>query len=187
MRKLGEQWIEKAEDGKRYNMNVVHLIDCMEFMKGIPDKYYELAIVDPPYFEQYGKQNYTGSDISTTGIKRQTKAIKFWGIPDDKYFKELYRISKNQIIWGCNYYAKYIPDVGRIVWDKKNDASTFSKAEIASKSFSLGVDMFRYEWNGMLQENMKNKESRIHPTQKTSRSLQMVTQELRKTKRQDIR
>ena len=147
-------------------MNKVHLCDCMEFMKGIPDKFYELAIVDPPYFKEYGKKNYTGSNISTTGIRRQTKEIKFWGIPDSNYFEELYRISKNQIIWGCNYYAKYIPDVGRIVWDKKNDASTFSKAEIASKSFSLGVDMFRYEWNGMLQCDMKNKETRIHPTQK---------------------
>ena len=149
-----------------YMKNIVHLCDCMEFMKGIPDKFYELAIVDPPYFKEYGKKNYTGSDISTTGIRRQTKEIKFWGIPDSNYFEELYRISKNQIIWGCNYYAKYIPDVGRIVWDKKNDASTFSKAEIASKSFSLGVDMFRYEWNGMLQGDMKNKETRIHPTQK---------------------
>ena len=147
-------------------MNVVKLIDCMEYMKTVPDKYFELAIVDPPYFEQYGKKNYTGSDISTTGIRRQTNAIKHWAIPDEKYFKELYRISKNQIIWGCNYYVKFIQDFGRIIWDKKNDSATFSKAEIASKSFSLSVDMFRFEWNGMLQENMHNKEFRIHPTQK---------------------
>jgi len=141
-------------------------IDCMEYMKTLPDKSFDLAIVDPPYFEEYGKKNYTGSDISTTGIKRQTSKINEWGVPDEKYFNQLLRVSKNQIIWGINYYAKHIDSVGRIVWDKKNDTSTFSKAEIASHSFGLRVDMFRFEWNGMLQGDMKNKELRIHPTQK---------------------
>lgn len=138
----------------------------MELMRETPDKFYDLAVVDPPYFEDYAKKNYTGNNISTTGIKRQTKEIKHWDIPEEDYFHELFRVSKNQIIWGCNYYAKHIPHFGRIVWDKKNDTSTFSKAEIASHSFGLRVDMYRYEWNGMLQGDMKNKEERIHPTQK---------------------
>ena len=138
----------------------------MDLMAEFPDGYFDLAIVDPPYFSEYQKQNYTGSDISTTGIKRQTAKIKNWGIPDEDYFTELRRVSRNQIVWGVNYYAKHVPDFGRIVWDKKNDTSTFSKAEIASHSFGLRVDMFRYEWNGMLQGDMKNKEKRIHPTQK---------------------
>lgn len=146
--------------------NEVFLLDCMEGMKQYPDKYFDLAVVDPPYFEDYAKQNYTGNDISTTGIKRQTSAIKNWGIPDEKYFSELIRVSKHQIIWGCNYYAKHIESVGRIIWDKRNDESTFSKCEIASHSFGVIVEQFRYMWNGMLQENMKNKEQRIHPTQK---------------------
>lgn len=140
--------------------------DCMDMMHEFPDKYFDLAIVDPPYFEDYKKQNYTGNDISTSGIKRQTAAIKNWDIPDKCYFNELRRVSKNQIVWGVNYYGKHVEDYGRIIWDKKNDASTFSKAEIASHSFGLRVDMFRYEWNGMLQGDMKNKEQRIHPTQK---------------------
>ncbi|MES1989242.1 MAG: DNA methyltransferase [Pseudomonadota bacterium] len=144
----------------------LHNIDCMELLKATPDKFYDLAIVDPPYFEDYSKKNYTGSDISTTGIKRQTNKINHWDIPNEIYFNELFRVSKNQIIWGCNYYQKFIPAFGRIVWDKKNDTSTFSKAELASHSFGLRVDMFRYEWNGMLQGDMKNKENRIHPTQK---------------------
>ena len=141
-------------------------IDCMEYMRGLPDKAFDLAIVDPPYFSEYGKQNYTGSDISTTGIRRQTKKINEWGVPDAEYFSQLHRVSKNQIIWGINYYAKFTDSVGRIVWDKKNDTATFSKAEIASHSFGLRVDMFRFEWNGMIQGDMKNKEHRIHPTQK---------------------
>jgi site-specific DNA-methyltransferase (adenine-specific) len=135
-------------------------------MQQYPDKWFDLAVVDPPYFEDYGKQNYTGNDISTTGIKRQTSKIKNWDIPDENYFNELIRISKHQIIWGCNYYAKFIPSFGRIVWDKKNESSTFSKCEIASHSFGVIVDKFTYMWNGMLQQNMKQKEQRIHPTQK---------------------
>lgn len=140
--------------------------DCMKLMARYPDGYFDLAVVDPPYFSDYGKKNYTGNDISTTGVQRQTKQIKHWEVPEKPYFDELLRVSKNQIIWGCNYYASFIPHVGRIVWDKKNDHSTFSKAELASHSFGLIVDMFRFEWNGMLQGNMKNKEHRIHPTQK---------------------
>jgi len=138
----------------------------MELMKRYPDNYFDLAIVDPPYFSNYGKQNYTGNNISTTGIKRQTNKIENWDIPNEIYFNELFRVSKNQIIWGCNYYAKYIPNFGRIVWNKLNDSSTFSKCELASHSFGVRVDKFDFMWNGMLQEDMKNKEERIHPTQK---------------------
>jgi len=138
----------------------------MEAMKEMEDNQFDLAIVDPPYFEEYGKEIYPGAEISTTGIKRNRFESKHWDVPNQEYFDELFRVSKNQIIWGCNYYAKYIPSVGRIVWDKKNDKSTFSKCELASHSFGLRVDQFRYTWNGMLQEDMKNKETRIHPTQK---------------------
>jgi len=144
----------------------IRIADCMDMMREFPDNHFDLAIVDPPYFEEYGNKNYTGANISTTGVARQTKEIKHWMIPDANYFAELFRVSKNQIIWGVNYYAKHIPHFGRIIWDKQNDDSTFSKAEIASKSHSIGVDMFRFMWNGMLQGDMKNKEARIHPTQK---------------------
>jgi site-specific DNA-methyltransferase (adenine-specific) len=140
--------------------------DNMFLMAKYPDNYFDLAIVDPPYFEDYGKKNYTGNNISKSGVKRQTKKITNWEIPDENYFNELFRVSKNQIIWGCNYYAKHIPNFGRIVWDKKNDFSTFSKCELASHSFGIRVDKFDFMWNGMIQHDMKNKEQRIHPTQK---------------------
>ena len=143
--------------------------DNMLLMARYPDNYFDLAIVDPPYFSDYGKKNYTGNDISTTGIKRQTNKIQNWDVPNEIYFNELIRVSKNQIIWGCNYYAKYIPDYGRIVWNKLNDSSTFSKCELASHSFGLRVDKFDFMWNGMLQGDMKNKEKRIHPTQKPAK------------------
>jgi len=144
----------------------LHLGDSLAAMRAMPDQCYDLAIVDPPYFEEFGKKNYTGNEYSTTGVKRHHNSFNFWDVPQQDYFDHLFRISKNQIIWGANYYAKFIPNVGRIVWDKRNDSSTFSKCEIASHSFGVRVDLFRYEWNGMLQQNMKNKEKRVHPCQK---------------------
>jgi site-specific DNA-methyltransferase (adenine-specific) len=141
-------------------------MDCNDLMMDYPDNHFDLAVVDPPYFEAYGKENYTGASVTKGGVKRMSTNIENWDVPDLQYFNELIRVSKNQIIWGCNYYAKYIPHVGRIVWDKMNDSSTFSKCEIASHSKGLIVDQFRFMWNGMLQGDMKNKEERIHPTQK---------------------
>jgi|TARA_R100000455_G_C6263048_1_gene118326 site-specific DNA-methyltransferase (adenine-specific) len=140
--------------------------DCLSAMKNMQSQKYDLAIVDPPYFVEYGRKNYTGYDTSSVGVQRQSKKIKNWSVPNKEYFDELLRVSKNQIIWGINYYAHFIPHTGRVVWYKKNDTSTFSKCEIASHSFGLRVDYFAYRWNGMIQENMKNKETRIHPTQK---------------------
>jgi len=137
--------------------------DNMVGMARYPDGYFELAIVDPPYFKGAGDPSYYNPQLKTPLHK---PIINSWNVPEVEYFKELFRISKRQIIWGCNYYAKHIPAFSRIIWDKKNDTSPFSQAEIASYSEGVKVYMFRFKWNGMLQEDMKNKESRIHPTQK---------------------
>ncbi len=145
---------------KLYNM------DCMEAMKQMPDKAFDLAITDPPYFAEYGKEIYPGAAISTTGIKRHRYESKHWDIPTQEYFNELVRVSNNQIVWGFNYYDVNFMGSGRIIWDKVNDDSSFSKAEIAYCSTHKSVQMFRFMWNGMLQGNMKNKEIRQHPTQK---------------------
>jgi len=141
--------------------------DNMEYMKNIPDKYFDLACVDPPYFKGVANKNFYGSNISSTGVKRLCSKSDNWdsNIPTEEYYKELVRVSKNQIIWGCNYF-KFTQPAGRLVWDKQNDSSTFSNCEIASISIIDSVKIFRYLWNGMLQGNMKNKETRIHPTQK---------------------
>ena len=139
-------------------------IDCMEYMKGLPDKAFDLAIVDPPYFENGGDPAYYRSRLGTSDHKPLSGDA--WIIPDDKYFSELFRVSKRQIIWGVNYYAKFIPHFSRIVWDKCNDNTPFSQADLASYSEGVKVYMFRYKWNGMIQQDMKNKEGRIHPTQK---------------------
>ena len=147
-------------------INLYH-IDCMEFMKDKPDKYYDLAIVDPPYFSGPDKLGYFGANYSSTKIKRQNyKVLGKWDVPNQNYFDELLRVSKNQVIWGFNYFKILNIGTGRIIWDKVNDLSTFSDCEIAYNSQHSHVKIFRYMWNGMLQGNMKQKEIRIHPTQK---------------------
>ena len=134
--------------------------DNMELMARYPDGYFELAIVDPPY---------TGSfEITARGEKAKVKQYDLSTLnnsaPTSEYFLELLRVSKNQIIWGVNYYTHYF-GAGRIVWDKDN-TGVYSDCELAYHSFSNVVRRFTWRWNGMLQQNMKNKEKRIHPTQK---------------------
>jgi site-specific DNA-methyltransferase (adenine-specific) len=141
--------------------------DNMEIMERYPDKYFELAIVDPPYFKGVANGGFYGKAVSSTGVERHTKKDEHWdsGIPDERYFKELLRVSKNQIIWGANYFNCFSGPMGAIIWDKKNDTSTFSNCEIASQTFSKGVFVFRYLWDGMKQE-AGEREQRIHISQK---------------------
>lgn len=148
----------------------VYNMDCMEYMKSIPDKFFDLAVVDPPYFPEANLHYHNGSNISSNGIRRTNyKKSNAWDVPTRHYYNELVRISKNQIIWGINYYS-FIDQApcGRIVWDKQRAGliKSFSDAEIASCSIGKGVRIFRYRWDGMLQGNMKNKEKKIHITQK---------------------
>ena len=161
-----------------YNM------DCMEGMKEFPDKYFDIAIVDPPYFKEVERSNYFGKDVSSTNVKRLNHHSEHWGIPDKQYFDELFRVSKEQIIWGCNYYNYTFPRSGRLIWDKVNDSSTFSNCEIAYCSLIDSVKIFRYMWNGMLQQDMKHKEKRIHSTQKPIALYSWITD--RYTKPDDI-
>lgn len=140
----------------------------MDLMKEYPDKYFDLAIVDPPYFDGPNKLGYYGADVSGSKVKRQKyDIIGEWEVPTQKYYEEVLRVSKHQIIWGINYYHFQNAPVGRIVWDKnKNKSCTFSDGEIASCSLIETVKFFRYTWDGFIQEDMKNKEVKIHPTQK---------------------
>lgn len=148
----------------------VFLMDCMEGMKRYPDKHFDLAIVDPPY--GIDAANILSGPIRKSGNGKALKsafAAKDWDseVPNQDYFSELFRVSKNQIIWGANYMAEYIPNSqGWVVWDKENGTTNFADAELAFTSFDRATRIFRFMWNGMLQGNMKNKEDRIHPTQK---------------------
>lgn len=148
--------------------------DCMDFMKSIPHGYYDLAIVDPPYFSGPNKTGYYGKGYSRLGVQRAKHydSLPVWDVPGPEYFKELRRVSRHQIIWGANHFAG-IDDFsgpGWIVWDKLNGESSFADAELAFSSFDKACRVFRYVWNGMHQGqyggNKALNEKRIHPTQK---------------------
>lgn len=140
----------------------LHNIDCMEFMKDIPDKYYDLAIVDPPY----------GSTCKLSGGKSKKDGYaEYWNkitdkgnwniSPDGFYFSELFRISKNQIIWGANHYPQFLkPSSGWIFWDKGQKDFSFSDGELAYTSFGIKLK------SKIIHRSELHKENRFHPTQK---------------------
>ena len=129
-------------------------IDCMEYMKSIPDKYFDLAVVDPPY--GIGED---GGKARTRGSKRTNGEKKSWDNkrPNDKYFLELRRVSKNQIIWGGNYFAYLLPSSRCWIYWQKNMGGDFADGELAWTSFDK-----------VLKQYTKRSETfnRVHPTQK---------------------
>lgn len=139
----------------------------MEYMVGLPDKSFDLAIVDPPYGigmdgGKYGIDGRADAQTYTQGAWDKTA-------PPEQYFLELARVSKNQIIWGANHFADRIPKASSpcwLVWDKEKVGGFFADSELAYTSFSTAVRNFKFQWHGMIQGDMKNKEARIHPTQK---------------------
>ena len=139
--------------------------DCLDVMQEYPDNHFDLILTDPPY----GIDEANGRNMTRGKIAKPTE----YGISDwDKerleniYFDEMMRVSKNQIIFGGNYYIDYLkPTSCMIVWDKDNTGD-FADCELAWTSFNTAVRLFKYRWNGMLQGDMKNKEERVHPTQK---------------------
>lgn len=142
--------------------------DNMELMKRCPDNYFDLAIVDPPY--GIGESSNDNKSRSKLG-KSKNYGIKNWddNAPIRDYFIELKRVSKNQIIWGANHFIENIPNSNSscwIVWDKQNGKNDFADCELAYTTFKTAVRKVEFRWHGMLQGDMKNKETRIHPTQK---------------------
>ena len=141
-------------------------IDCMDYMATLPNKAFDLAIVDPPYGIDVSKTGEVGGDNLA---KATNYGAKDWdkSAPSDYYFSEIARVSKNQIIWGANHFMSRLNRSSPcwIVWDKDNSGG-FADAELAFTSFGTAVRIFKFTWNGMIQGDMKNKEQRIHPTQK---------------------
>jgi len=144
--------------------------DCMDLMADAPENHWQLSIIDPPYgidaantFGGNERKSGNGAALKTDFEKKD------WDIeiPDADYFFQLMRVSKNQIIWGANYMSHFLPpSMGWIVWNKDNGTTKFSDAELAFTSFERALRVWKYTWNGMIQGDMKNKERRIHPTQK---------------------
>jgi site-specific DNA-methyltransferase (adenine-specific) len=143
--------------------------DNMQLMARYPDNYFDLAIVDPPY--GIGEN---GSTNKTRGKLAKSKNYKSFAggdisAPNKDYFIELIRVSKNVIIWGANHFVENIPNANSsswVVWDKQNGDNDFADCELAWTNHKTAVRKFQFRWAGMLQGDMSNKETRIHPTQK---------------------
>ena len=148
-------------------LSEVYLEDCVTALKRYADNHFDLAIVDPPYGIDINNQSQgKGGGVA----KKIEYTKKDWDkqAPNIDYFNELMRVSKNQIIWGANHFIEKIPYNAScwIVWNKENGETDFADCELAWTSFETAVRIFKWKWAGMLQQNMKDKEQRIHPTQK---------------------
>jgi site-specific DNA-methyltransferase (adenine-specific) len=150
-------------------LNQLYNMDCLEAMKQFPDKYFELAIVDPPYGINFGEFNRTNKDNKGNRYKSNKYKNSNWddSIPTDEYFKELQRVSQNQIVWGGNYFPYLWQNgcKGFIFWYKGNPVPNFSDGELAWTSFDKVAKQFDYRYYGNLQGN-SSAEDKIHPTQK---------------------
>jgi len=138
----------------------LYLCDCMKLMATMPDKSIDLAIVDPPY----GIGPNWKKDTLSQFYKHRSK-YKNDSIPDKKYFDELFRVSKNQIIWGGNYYTRFLPPTGAwLFWDKKRTDKTFNaQGELAWTSLHISLKLIPLMWNGFC---VCEPRSGIHPHEK---------------------
>ncbi len=147
--------------------SVVYNEDCMIGMSRYPDKYFQLSVVDPPY--GIGMSKYlaiTKPSRPNSYTYKQKHKTKDWdySIPNKDYFDELFRVSKNQIIWGGNYFTLFLPPTNSwIFWDKINgEGSTFSDGELAWNSFNKALRRF----TASTHHGTNGGKQRIHPTQK---------------------
>jgi site-specific DNA-methyltransferase (adenine-specific) len=143
-------------------------IDCMEYMAGVPDKFFDLAIVDPPYGIGFGEFNRTNKDSQGNKFKANKYKNSNWddATPDSKYFFELERISKNRIVWGGNYYFDLLGNSkGLICWYKHQPVNNFADCEYAWTNIDKPAKVFDFQYYGNLEGNTTASE-KIHPTQK---------------------
>ena len=133
-------------------------IDCMEYMATLPDNAFDLAIVDPPYGIE--KAFSATSRVAKYGQLKTANDLK----PSAYYFTELFRISKNQIIWGYNHLSNMLPSTKEFIfWYKHQPVDTYSDGELAWTSFTKTAKCFDYPFFGT---NGSDQDGRIHPTQK---------------------
>ena len=134
--------------------------DCMEIMKQYENKHFDLACIDPPYGIGVNKMTLGN------GKKKIYRGENDWdlSIPNAEYFSELFRISKNQVVWGGNYMTEHLPPKSSwLFWDKGTGANDFADGELAWSSFGGALRKIDKSWVGA---NAKDDSDRIHPTQK---------------------
>ena len=161
-------------------INKVYCGDCLDIMKEIPDKSIDLVLTDPPYGIDIGKMNFTNSVDGGVAKRNDYKGKADWDkeTPTKEYFEQIFRISKNQIIFGGNYFTDKLSSSGCwIIWDKRVEdkySNDFADCEMAWTSFKKPSRIIRYLWSGMLQGNMQAKEKRQHPTQKPTEVIRKI-------------
>lgn len=161
------------------NLNKIHCIDCLDFMREVPDNYFDLVLTDPPYGIGMDGGNIGGNNLG----KAKDYAKKNWDnkAPKKNIFDEIIRISKNQIIFGANHFIDKLPYASScwLFWDKDNSGN-FADGELAWTNFKTAVRKYTYRWNGMLQQDMANKETRYHPTQKPVELFKLILRDYAK-------
>ena len=138
--------------------------DNMELMTRYPDNYFDLAIVDPPYGIGAGSTSFKSGTRKKADFFREND----WDndIPNEQYFKELKRVSKNQIIWGANYMTRFLDgSKGWIFWDKKTGDNSYGDGELAFTSFDKALKKYDRYWSGANAKERGDLD-RVHPTQK---------------------
>lgn len=160
---------------RRIGNATLHHCDCLDLMRSLPDQAFDIAIVDPPYAvgASDGSFGRGGSKSKIPALRTEMKHYANSStVPGKEYFDHLFRVSKQQIIWGANYYPEFLKHSGWVVWDKIKSDGLLSEAELAFQSFDKVVKIFRHEWEGFRKGagSFEPTLSRtIHPNQKPVR------------------
>ena len=159
----------------RSALSTVYLMDCIEGMKQFPDKIFDLAVVDPPYGigADKAQNNAAMQRIKAVGKSKAGRGWKLYAdtdwdneTPNAEYWQELFRVSKNQIVWGGNYFTDYLPpSMGWIMWDKGQRDFSLADGELAWTSFNKALRIFEMSRGKALAKN-NEQGGRFHPTQK---------------------
>ncbi len=158
-------------------INQIFNEDCLKTMSRMEDNSIDLVLTDPPYgigaSKFLNRKNYSadGEEYKRGNSLASKKKydIKEWDnkTPSKEVFDEIFRVSKNQIIFGGNYFIEMLSNSRCwIVWDKINGDNNFADCELAWTSYNKSVQKYSFMWNGFIQQDMANKEERLHPTQK---------------------
>ena len=145
--------------------------DCLEIMPTFTDNSIDLVLTDPPYGIEINKMSFARGEKGGVAKRNDYRGMAEWDAKqiDKRFFDEMFRVGKEQIIFGGNYYTNILPPTKSwIIWDKKCEdkyRNDFADCELAWVSRGQ-ARVFRWLWHGMIQQDMKNKEKREHPTQK---------------------
>ena len=157
--------------------------DCMDILKKLPDKSVDLVLTDPPYGIGFGTFNRTNKLKNGQRVKANKYKNSDWdsAIPDTEIFNEMRRVSKNQVVWGGNYFPELWKDGGRcfVFWKKNNPCKNFGAGELAWTSFDENCKCYDYNYYGNI-EGGGIAEQKIHPTQKPVAIMERCLQDFSK-------